>query len=126
MEDGTLIANRRSRRVDMTQPRFITASPGETTIPRSDISSNKRAAYVTRKALLEILSDEEVARVSTTEASPRLANDEEYIDLLQLSEGVRKVSASSKLTMGHARAELRRQGNLDEDLFAPHKHPGVS
>lgn len=79
-----------------------------TSIPstkKNDISSdNKRAAYVTREALLGLLSDEEVARVSTTEASPRLANDEEYIDLLQLQEGVRKVSASSVLTMGHVLA----------------------
>ncbi len=79
-----------------------------TTIPSSktnDISGDsKRASYVTREALLGLLSDEEVARVSTTEASPRLANDEEYIDLLQLSEGVRKVSASSVLTMGHVLA----------------------
>lgn len=79
-----------------------------TTIPSSktnDISGDsKRASYVTREALLGLLSDEEMARVSMTEASPRLANGEEYIDLLQLSEGVRKVSASSVLTMGHVLA----------------------
>ena len=78
------------------------------TIPaktKNDTSGdNKRPAYVTREALLSLLSDDEVARVSTTEASPRLENNEEYIDLLHLSEGVRTVSASSVLTMGHVLA----------------------
>lgn len=61
----------------------------------------KRADYITREGLLALLTDDEVARVSTMESSPRLANQEEYIDLLQLAEGVRRVQPSTVLTMGH-------------------------
>ena len=69
---------------------------------KNDLSGdNKRPAYLTREALLSLLSDDEVARVSTTEASQRLENNEEYIDLFHLWEGLLTVNASSVLKMGH-------------------------
>lgn len=61
----------------------------------------KRADYITREGILALLEGDELARVSAMESSPRLANGEEYIDLLQLTEGVRRVLPASELTMGH-------------------------
>lgn len=51
---------------------------------------NLRDSYVTRDAILKLLSDDEVASVSTAETAPRLLDGEEYIDLEQLDGGVRR------------------------------------
>jgi hypothetical protein len=44
---------------------------------------------LTREGMLELLSDEEVARVSSAETAYRLAEGEQYLDLDQLGRGVR-------------------------------------
>ena len=49
----------------------------------------KRSEYMTRHAVLKLLSDEEIARVSTVEGAPRLSEGDEYLDLDQLEQGVR-------------------------------------
>jgi hypothetical protein len=46
----------------------------------------------TRDGILNLLSDEEVARVSTAEATPHLVDGDEYIDLGQLEQGVQRAS----------------------------------
>jgi len=51
------------------------------------------AALTTRDAILGLLSDEEVARVSTAETAPRLAVGDEFLDLEQLDLGVRRAPA---------------------------------
>ena len=51
-------------------------------------NTNARAAYVTRDGILKLLSDEEVARVSTAETAARLSDGEEYVDLEHLDRGV--------------------------------------
>ena len=76
-------------------------TPAATSTAETASHDAKRADYITREGLLALLTDDEVARVSTMESAPRLANDEEYVDLLQLAEGVRRVQSSSVLTMGH-------------------------
>ena len=53
--------------------------------------------FVTREQMLLLLSEDEVARVSTRESSRRLADGDQYIDLERLDEGVRLVQADSKL-----------------------------
>jgi hypothetical protein len=50
---------------------------------------------VTRQAILALLSDVEVAKVSRAEDSPRLIEGDEYVDLEDLSGGVRQVHAKS-------------------------------
>ena len=55
--------------------------------------------YVTRDAILKLLSDDEVARVSAMEGGPRLEEGEEYVDLEHPQEGVRRVQATSTLKM---------------------------
>jgi hypothetical protein len=46
--------------------------------------------YLTRDSLLRLLSDDEIASVSTAETAPRLADGDEYLDLEQLSRGVQR------------------------------------
>lgn len=52
------------------------------------MKNDKRSDYVLRDSILKLLSDEEVARVSTAETAPRLADGEEYLDLGRLDLGV--------------------------------------
>jgi hypothetical protein len=54
------------------------------------MKSEKRLEYLTRDGILKLLSDEEVASVSTAETAPRLSDGDEYLDLEQLSLGVQR------------------------------------
>jgi hypothetical protein len=44
--------------------------------------------YVTRDRIMNLLSDDETAKVSTAETAKQLTAGEEYIDLTQLDKGV--------------------------------------
>jgi hypothetical protein len=48
-----------------------------------------------RNGILSLLSDEEVARVSTAETAARLLDGDEYIDLGQLEQGVRRAEGTA-------------------------------
>ncbi len=63
-------------------------------------TETKRNDYVTRDAILKLLSDDEVARVSTKEAGPPLVDGDEYVDLAHLNQGVRRMQASTPIKMG--------------------------
>jgi hypothetical protein len=58
------------------------------------MKTDDRKTYVTREAILQLLSDEEVATVSTAETAPRLSAGEEYVDLEHLDDGVRRAGGS--------------------------------
>ena len=60
----------------------------------------KRAEHVTRDAILKLLSDEEIAKVSTAEAASKLTEGVEYLDLEHLDQGVQRAQSSAKVTMG--------------------------
>jgi hypothetical protein len=64
-------------------------------------TETKRADFNTRDALLKLLSEDEVARLSTNEAGPRLADGDEYIDLEQIRKGVQCVAPYTIVRMGH-------------------------
>lgn len=55
----------------------------------------RRTEQVTRDDILNLLSDDEVARVSTAETASRLSDGDEYLDLEQLDQGVRKARGST-------------------------------
>lgn len=55
----------------------------------TEATSNK-AELLTRDAILMILSDDEVASVSTSETALKLPIGDEFIDLEQLERGVQK------------------------------------
>jgi hypothetical protein len=61
----------------------------------------KRAEHVTRETILELLSDEETARVSTAETASGLKEAAEYVDLEHLDRGVQRAKAAGGITMGH-------------------------
>jgi hypothetical protein len=65
------------------------------------MTNDQRKQYLTREAILNVLSDEENAKVSTAEGAPALTNGEEYLDLEGIDLGVQRVSAGSSVAVGH-------------------------
>lgn len=61
----------------------------------------QRASQVSRDAILKLLSDEEVARVSTAETAAGLSDGHDYIDLENLNRGVQRADTTTKAVMGH-------------------------
>ncbi len=64
------------------------------------MSQSDRAEHVTREAILELLSDDEIAKVSTAETAVGLTVGSEYLDLEHLDRGIHRANAASKLAMG--------------------------
>ena len=61
----------------------------------------KRAEQVARDNILKLLSNEEIAKVSTAEAASGLTEGGEYLDLEHLDQGIQRAEATTKVTMGH-------------------------
>ena len=59
------------------------------------MSPDAKKQAVTREAVLALLSDTEVAKVSRAEGESRLVEGDEYVDLEDPSAGVRQVHAKS-------------------------------
>ncbi len=81
-----------------------------------DAESNAAAApkgstYQRRHAVLALLSDEEVARVSTLETAPQLADGEEYLDLARPERGALRAQSSTPIVMSNV---LPRSAVSDE------------
>ena len=55
------------------------------------MNNEARTEHVTREKILMLLSDDEVASVSTAETRTRPLEGEEYLDLEDLEQGVRSV-----------------------------------
>jgi hypothetical protein len=62
--------------------------------------SEPRTKYVTRGAILKLLSDEEVARVSMAETDVQLVDGDEYVDLGVPDRGLQAAQGGSKVPMG--------------------------
>ena len=71
----------------------------------------KRAEHVARDTILKLLSDEEIAKVSTAETASELPAGGEYLDLEHLDQGVQRAKAATKVTMGDV---LPRSAVCDE------------
>ena len=61
----------------------------------STMNTAKRNEYVTRDSMLKLLSDDEVASVTTAETAARLPDGDEYLDLEQLGQGVQRAARKS-------------------------------
>jgi hypothetical protein len=61
---------------------------------------NPTKAHESREQLLTLLSDEEIARVSTAEGEARLNDGDEYVDLAAVDNGVRRVHGVMQRTLG--------------------------
>jgi hypothetical protein len=59
------------------------------------MSSDPKKQTITREAILALLSDVEVAKVSRAEDAPRLIEGDEYVDLEDPASGVRQVHEKS-------------------------------
>jgi nucleotide-binding universal stress UspA family protein len=68
------------------------------------MTNDERIEYETRDGILKLLTDAEVARVSTSEATPHLSEGDQYLDLEQLGRGVRQA--------GHAGATRTPMGRV--------------
>ncbi len=55
-----------------------------------------------RESILKLLTDAEVAKVSSAEDAPRLVEGDEYIDLEDLGSGVQLVQATPRTAPGRA------------------------
>jgi hypothetical protein len=60
------------------------------------MNSDKRPEYLSRENILRVLSDEEVALVSTAETAPCLLVGDEYLDLEHLDLGVRRARGPTR------------------------------
>ena len=54
----------------------------------------KRAEYVTREKILNLLSDEETAKVSKKETATTLIPGDDYLDLENLEQGIRQAKST--------------------------------
>jgi len=70
-----------------------------------------RAELVTRDTILKLLSNEEIARVSTAETASKLTEGQEYLDLQHLDQGVQRANAATKAKIGNV---LPRSSVRDE------------
>lgn len=59
-----------------------------------------RLELISRDAVLKLLSDHEVARVSTAETKSSVAAGADFIDLEHLDKGVQRNSAAATVAMG--------------------------
>jgi hypothetical protein len=60
------------------------------------MNTDNRSEYVTRDTILKLLSDGEMAKLSLAETATGLADGDEYIDLEQLSQGVRHAGGQTR------------------------------
>jgi len=70
------------------------------------MNNDLRTETVTRDNVLKLLSDDEVASVSTAETAPRLLDGEEYLDLEHLDRGVQRQPSLPRSWRACCRAEL--------------------
>ena len=59
------------------------------------MNSDSRFELVARDRILGLLSDDDIASVSNAETAARLSDGDEYIDLEQLDQGVRRAPPST-------------------------------
>jgi hypothetical protein len=89
------------------------------------MNNDIRKEYVTRDTILRLLSDDEIARVSTAETAPRLDDGDEYVDLDAPDRGVQRVPHRPVAPMGHVltrKAVLDKTWNDIVSLLAAHRN----
>jgi hypothetical protein len=58
------------------------------------MKNDKRPEYLSRDSMMKLLSDDEVARVSTAETAAHFSDGDEYLDLEQFDRGVQRAPGS--------------------------------
>lgn len=59
------------------------------------MTSDKRPEYALRESILKLLTDEEIAKVSTAETAPALTEGAEYLNLEKLGDGVSRADGEA-------------------------------
>lgn len=59
------------------------------------MNNEKRSDLFTRDSVMELLSDDDIARVTAAESATSLVDGDEYIDLEQLDQGIRTVAGGT-------------------------------
>ncbi|MGE5783205.1 MAG: hypothetical protein ACM3ZE_01385 [Myxococcales bacterium] len=86
-----------------------------------------RTEYITRDTILKLLSDDEIARVSTAETAAHLVDGDEYVDLEVPDQGVRTALGSSSVPMGRVllkKAVLEKTWREVLALLSAHRAEG--
>jgi hypothetical protein len=66
------------------------------------MSEAQRANYVSRDAILKLMSNDEIAKVSTAETAVGLKAGDEYLDLEHLEHGIQQAGLTATVNMGQA------------------------
>jgi hypothetical protein len=66
------------------------------------MSEAQRASYVSRDAILKLMSNDEIAKVSTAETAAGLKAGDEYLDLEHLEHGIQQAGSAATVNMGQA------------------------
>jgi hypothetical protein len=66
------------------------------------MSEAKRANYLSRDAIMNLMSNDEIAKVSSVEASTGLKTGDEYVDLENLDKGIQRASVAASVNLKHA------------------------
>ena len=82
------------------------------------MKNSNRTEYITRDAILKLLSDDEIASVSTAETAAELVDGDEYIDLREPDKGVRNAHESSTAPMGQVLPRKAVQEKTWGDIVA--------
>ena len=100
------------------------------------MKADVRTEYVTRDTILKLLSDEEIARVSTAETVPHLADGDEYVDLQNPDQGVRRALGKTTSPIGgvlprksvreHTWRQIVGLLSAHRDEASSHSHPRAS
>jgi hypothetical protein len=68
---------------------------------RLRMSNEERVELTARNTIMKILTNDEVAKVSTSEAAQNIAEGGEYLDLKHLEKGILHATAATHIEMGH-------------------------
>jgi hypothetical protein len=83
------------------------------------MNNEKRSGYFSRDSIMDLLSDDEIARVTTAETTGALVVGDEYIDLEQLDQGVRiAIGGATPIPMGRVVARKVIQHETWSDIVA--------
>ncbi|HEX3773497.1 MAG TPA: hypothetical protein VHV51_03480 [Polyangiaceae bacterium] len=66
------------------------------------MTTDPKKNALNREAILKLLTDAEISKVSLAEDAPRLVEGDEYVDLDNLESGVQLVQAVPRDAPGHA------------------------
>ncbi len=89
------------------------------------MKNDNRTEYVTRDVILKLLSDDEVARVSSAETAARLSDGDEYLDLEHLDQGVRR-AAGTAAPMGRVLPRKAVQEGTWTKILTQLKAPSIA